>query len=1587
MACPQLKPYPKSIVSGLKIFEWTDANTKIEHHLSDVYFYPDDSRMKILIKLQNAFGWDTLPYAWYKPPGYHKLKPVLFDFATPTEWDGYDINPFLANPTGDVNFKIKLLFNDKKHYPLSATINIINPLNFPKLFQKNRHYFVDYPHQPILKNQEDRLQKWWDLYNETTPVNECSTNFADFKGTLKKKPILFNDIFDRIHASNTIPFIQWISTSNKILYKIYEKHKIPSLLIESWMSYQRIFYQQKSKQSAIICYSSVSSSVFARAYITELGQIQITYKMDANQKIDINLLEEHLSKFRKQLEDLFETKMSIEPVRINIRTQILVVIKDLVKVYKFIAKALPLFQTTTPSVGTLDMIYQRGSHDKMNVNIPEYIITELEQGTMITEIQNTLKSWGISQEDIESYMTEVQNIAAGPGVETAVPRKPGVTKKDVNVRLNMRVIHTVSGMDVNIQNAASIDEARSALHWLQVLIVAADTEERMPSAEVLSEAELEFELSSIGTSTPRSIHRSMSVRSESSGLSELSVSRRSESSGLSGGVGDGYLITELKKKDPKLFELSENNRYATACQQKFQPVVITVNEKNALKQKGKLDLVSPYLEHGSSVENLNVYICPKRWCPTSRVPIGFGQTCPDGEPSMDFYKLSSFNTKGIPDNKWTSEEYDKIHRYVYFLKSKSVDGLNVPCCGKKLFAQEYLDAGSIKPKTVPPKLDIAGPSTPIRAPVPSVQVPSTGNIKQDTTYIFKREAPIEPGRYGDIPKAIHEQIFPPGVDYGACMDTITMKQCLLRKGIKHNQDSLMNAIAYQLNFKDKASFIEHIKKNLSPTEFLCLENGRIAAAFAPTEIEQYHIINAKHWIMKDTNFVKWFGIDSNLPLDMRYLIIYISYRRYIEHLASNEPKSGQHIMGLLKRFNILLILWDKDIVTSGAASISCPYFQTVEELYLSMSQHQDYVMLLMENGYYEPLELKRKNSDGIQKIPKSMMKNTLKILKQCNHKQTVPEFLEKLINLKNWMKIHYANAPNKNEHAFETIVLSPAYTILAIITKSKIWLTLPRGGIPLTFLSTCMKQLELTNIIYQEDLLGTIFKTNFAFDGFLPILTKLTALQIEYNIGVYNSSETTGTVNMSKPLTVENLRGKIWSGNYVLEYPKDVFPLLPIPEQQTVQEKEISANDKKWFQLQLAIAKTLWIHYDTLVVPILEKHKTRKNRTEILMNTFQMILPKHRKRVQIILEEIPYSAGKESVWQYMRNLSVRTKYPFYEDKYYYDKKHKEWIFSQVGIESVRSKIINPPKGPRPDERYHPTKDIVIDATSITDIDSARISTTIEKFPKKFLSQTEESELPSKWTGILKTDWKQYTIRIWNKYNENTLPNYLNWIASRLGVYFNIQQVNELRNEVMRKCLRNADTDRTASELLIRILKDNTMLSEWRKLSKAKYNAQDIWEHVIQPQNIDERFALWKRIYDLKNMHLTTLDMYHIAKLLDCTIFVIMHKKGTPEFKQEEAVEKKRADLSDFVATSTMYTPHFEGDADTQALTNAKFQFLKKKPFLLLFSKLSEDKKYMTYHPIMHTDTEKLIYDKLENTPKDVQSLVEYHIKKIRIFAT
>lgn len=1511
----------------ITIHEWVGNNNFIVHHLdhddgTGIRVYRDDTLIRVVTKIAAWLKKDHIPYVW------QKNKSLLFTVRQ-TEWKGFHANPWKARSDGAENVKPVLVYNFNDcigDTTESLVLNVVFREHCPYI--NNEHYFPKtenaIPHVATIRKEDAVLEKLlsYGPAEHATLMRKsqsCIYSHAVFRG----KPHKFsydghylNDLFDRFHASAFVPFIQWMDDSNKILYKLYKKHDIPPAFLSHWTNLDRI----PKVPTALTMYSPVGKrDLYARIFINLNGEVVVTYHIDAREKVDWDSIIQHKKKVFKYMSTFTGIAYDISESDITSRTEIVSPNISINELASFLGNVIPLFHILKIQSGYLEAVYKRASNYKGAIQLSEFVQSKLAMGIPIPEIIEILVDMGISQAEAVSSIETAQNVQ-----ET-------INTKKIETGTIVKVTKISYGFKVHVVNCPSLFELSTLLHWLRACVL------HTPSV-----------IKKVNKQVPAAVVATVAYK-ESSPNQEKSSSKTAESSisdsdldfmagGAVGKEHQRYFLTMLQEADPDLFNNTEIN-YARTCQASsfHQPVVVTPEEHQKLIKEGYGDAIDNSITYGSDPSKKNVYFCPRIWCPISRKPITYemyqanGNKCPNGEEAKLMYEHPYWNNS--PNTK----------HYIGFHKKKTEKGVCLPCCYVKPLSEEKekectnpdakSSATAEVKKTKKSKKSKSSASSSPSAP----QFPP-----QPDSYIMTQVAPLPEGRSGNIPQVLHE-IVTPNVTFQMCAKTLSSQECPVRRGISHKGDSLMNAIAYAIGVGSKEALIQKIKESLDPLTFLSLENGHIVAAFVESGgamIAREHpglVSEMMKRLKKHPKYVTAFGlekVESDSYRLSRELQLYVAWLSFLKYLRSDEEKSPHHLYDVMRSMGYLMVIWDKE--GSNEIELRCPLYSSAADLVRTMDQHRKTIMMIYDNGYYEPIELKKRTADGNPVIDTKHVSTIDDVVGSCvaNPDKMHDVIYQRILTINGWSQyvLH-----NRGQWALSVAILSPDLRIIGILTQSNAMIVLPGSGLPIGYLPRLMKECDVKNVRYQEDVAGATVSVRVLGMEMQVFARKLQSMGLSLSVGAIQPNATQDVAHVNGVLTIK---------------PPTTPPTIIVRGSDDMRDFEHAEMRKqeKWRQLQRMIGKMFLQHYDTLVVPTLRPGIKRPERIKLLSNSFPDFPDK--KRLLIALEEMPLEYGKDALADWIRLIGYDDKYPFFDEGVKNDK--SDWIFSQRAVEvGLPDKVAIPIKddGARPSIMpLNPERKPFSNVVATTTVGKALLAK-----PPSMLSDAmvDKRKLPSKWTQIRSYDWSKFNVLHMkdNTYSRESVQELIEWIAHSLKVSIVWGDIRLLKNKYVVEALMDEPS-------MLLILEDPSIAHQWSQyFGKSFRQPKQIWDRGFAKNNRQELVQLWGTIINSGKLWPGDLDFFAAAALIDITI-VILHRS------KYGAAATRRGDLDDLVASSSLYT------------RNYSYSYIEKRPICILYKDI--EKEHATYSAL--TDPKGVfLFSSLFDCPTDIQKLVQHHV--------
>ena len=404
------------------------------------------------------------------------------------------------------------------------------------------------------------------------------------------------------------------------------------------------------------------------------------------------------------------------------------------------------------------------------------------------------------------------------------------------------------------------------------------------------------------------------------------------------------VLDALYRADAPLFLDTARQNYAVVCQitNKRQPIVITEEDKKRIDRDHPGSYTSS-LRHGSTKEKAasNIYICPKVWCPKSRVSLTEStlreRGCPDPDEQAVVFE-SSYFPKG--EQRHVGLLNERFHR----------ENLQMPCCFKKSGEDSDKDDKS-------------------------------GSSK----YLMKSNVyPLQEGRYGMLPDRLAPVFASKACgtrDDGGLITRDT--QCYVRVGVKSHPQKFMQCLATVLGVEGGAdALLDLIARNLTPAEFAVLNGGSLCRSFMPTE---------PGTAVGESEFAAWLETpagkryrerrcqmttrrptkDKDEAAKKRELLLFASMQRFLQTLKTRylreDPNQSQNQIGhdaLLhlchmklgwlneKNLNLLVIEKSDHGDSMSPFFVANPVGTDVAKMY---DLKNPFAVMVLQDIFYEPL--------------------------------------------------------------------------------------------------------------------------------------------------------------------------------------------------------------------------------------------------------------------------------------------------------------------------------------------------------------------------------------------------------------------------------------------------------------------------------------------------------------------------------------------------------------------------------------------------------------------------------------------------------
>lgn len=1373
---------------------------------------------------------------------------------------------------------------------------------------------------------EDKLAlKAWQMGEELLPnAARVIVTKATFEAKLSDVPNL-PELFERISTTQKIPFMQLVEDEHKVMYKLHKKHSIRVEQLEHWTSWDRI----PKVASLILMMTTNVNGIFARIILDHNGGVHVSYHMESKENTHVQLILNHKRVVEEWLSRYF-SKVKLHATLTSVKLEIPAQNISLPTLSKHLSKYATVFHVHRIQDSTIETSCKRSKNFVQKLDIADYIASRIHVGTPIPEIMTDLIELGLSRDDVAFWLAQYQTNA-----ESQAPRKKTLSATGCMLRISK----FATGFRVYIDHSASFTEVDRIHQWILGSVAALG--KVAPTARAVAPATAP-EPSSAAT-------RISSSESQPRQNNILNDDDFELSGGALGKMYQRYFSTELKKADPEIFK--DANKYSRQCGATSlrQPVVITMKEKEELDKSPYAASYDDTVLYGSDTNHKNYYMCPRIWCPLSRVPLTEEQLqanqgkCPGPhfEEPIVLYQ-----------DKYWGKSSQKPH-YVGFMDNRSPKGFCLPCCF----------TSKMKPNTAKQCGVSTGDAT-VAATQQSSQSRETNTVASvtetlaDENYIMGAPPPIDTNRFGSIPKSVHH-VFMPTIAYTTCSKTISTTPCYVRHGVGISDDSFMQSLAMALGLPDKNALLKYIQQRLDPFTFLSLENGHVLNAFADTEAivphakETRELLNEwRGWMSRQKAYAKAIGVDVadkkwkdvNVAILSRELGIYKAYRNFLQHLRTTEPKNPQHLIDFFLHQGILLILWKRQ---GNQASMLCPYFRDVPALLKAQKDVDHAIMLLQDGNYFEPIELKKRSAKGVALHPLEKIPEVMNLQASCPppiFDDTAMDILQKLQYLSSWSSLALQNP---SQFRFKSVVLRSDMTVYGIMTYCNALILLPRSC-PIAILPKLIDQYGVRFIKYQEDLVGEVFSIHHILTTDIQqYVARLQQFGFGFHFGTVVSGESSYILDAKMTIPPA---------------PSTILPVIRtvggIHDEMFASWKEQDRMSTKWRQWQLLVAKIMVTYYDTLVQPLLSRKRDAQIST--LLNTFPDISKKEANRVKLqqVLEEMPYADGKEALERWMRSIQYHHRHlPYMNASLQY--RNKDVLFSQAAVDvGIPWMKLIPSSMSIAKDVANPVETLT---TNGVDPRSRSKRERSEKLPCMVEKEkNQESPLPTKFKGYSFAKFKVWR-RTGDCDHEKALHDFIQWLMRKdgqaVGGHFtSLDDIAYIKTVTVAKLLKDEESAKVLAE-------DPSYLLAWGQVMKKKYKKPvELWSRSLHELSYENRRAIWlENVATSSLLKWNDLDWYTLSQLLGINVFMIHRAKhgGT-----EQAGEKyARGNIADLFLSSYFLT----GGDQWASL-----------PCVFLYKEYTDTR--TDYHVIVN-EQDVVIHPVTKKLPKDILELMELHVSK------
>jgi hypothetical protein len=1401
----------------------------------DIYLYEDDNLDDACAKIAKTINNNSRFYMW------RNNESILFTFKS-IIWDGYNVNPLEAKNLNSKQLNDPVIITYNYGLFSYSSVNIIYEKDFPEL-KNNQYYFIDKKFQSLAQlNKKDEILKQLEEV-DIKPIIDTTLNIHryELESKLTKRCELV-DIFEKLNTTPIIEFIQWISDTYKIIYKLYKTNNLSKDKFINWTDVKKF-----TNNNCINCYSILNNGTFAKLTIKDDMHITLSYTINLRKNINWEEIDNNINDITKYCNSHLNHKLNFNQISIKANFTIEIENVSMQNLKKKISEYIDIFDILKSNKDTINLIYKRSSnYNKQGFDAHIYV-------------KNCLYL-GIEEDDIINQLVILNNFSIAEAKQLLKDEQELIfemEQQNIKQQETMNKINTIviielykNGFFINIINIPNKKELENIIYWLSKIISS--------SIEKGKNKATKKQIVVIN-SLPK-YSSSPEIQSDEENLGKLLFDTSSDDEKSGGALGKekhSYFINLLQKADKDLFL---NNYARSKCQAINQPIVFTEEYKQSLIKDGNYHFDND-ITYGSKKDIKNVYTCPRLWCPQSKIPLNADKypngKCPiEGEEPMELF----------------FENDPKKKRYVKLIKPDE-NNLCVPCCFKKEPKDEELNNCKFYNDNKPEEYVI---------------------VNKDENYLVNT-APITVGRYGAIPQSLHELLFP-NVKFSLCSKMLTKTdKCFVRKGILHkttkklkniHNDSIISAIAHGLNFKSKEHFISDVSKKLDLIKYMSLENGNVCKAF----MDNLPIIpeNNKLLIIELENHLENFHLNSKINnLDKanyklsRLLGIFKSYKKFLNYIRSNDypsSKSPYYLYSLISSlYNVLLVIWEKQGETT---SIICPYYTSFEDLIGSMELNGQILMLskmlFKDKYYYEPIELKLKGVEGEKLISLNEYKHIKKLFSECsilkqlyNHNYAI---YNNIYSLHSWSKFN--NLGMKEKFIITTIIINSDLSITHFITNAGFFVIIDK--ISISFLPRLIIDLDIIEILFYDDIINNNININVLIRDYNIFIDKCNLLNIKYDFGTLITTtkfEYYYNLTVQKlPLTNDIIHSQIIDDLYK-------YQLIN------------NNNNKKWYQLQYMIYNKILHLPDKIFNYLISLN--RNDRIKQLFKELNLSKNPEKAKLRVILEEIPIIT-KKHVKRFLNDFIIYNKYDFLNPLIKED--NNQFIFSQIAIQNhVPSKLLI----------YHQSTPNNAFTTFQTKDYIYNLEVEDENIQLPMIFNGTQEKLNSKWTMHKKSTWSNMIFIKNNNYNKNFIKDFYLWLAKYLNIKTTYTDLETLAfNDI--QIIFTAKDYTSVKLLLKSLFDDPYFYKLLSNAIGKKYiNFNLFWDQYYTVINNNDRKLLFTNIISNVKEQLYPNDYYILAmsKILNINILIIHRSKYGANNKDMPVV---RGDIEDLLLSSTFY---------------------------------------------------------------------------------